>query len=75
MATVVNDAGQIAGVSGDHAVLWSGDTVTPLDGSGTGSMGTPTGINAAGTVVGNMFMHPRVSARRSGQVGKPFGCT
>lgn len=58
MATVVNDAGQIAGVSGDHAVLWSGDTVTPLDGSGTGSMGTPTGINAAGTVVGNMFVHP-----------------
>lgn len=57
LATAVNEAGQIAGVSGDHAVLWSGGTVTSLDGNDRGSLGTPTGINAAGTVVGNVVVY------------------
>ncbi|MBL9189108.1 MAG: hypothetical protein JNK23_16615 [Opitutaceae bacterium] len=55
----VNNAGTVVGSSNEstnrflHAVIYSGGTVTDIDPTGTGALGSAAlGINSAGTVVG-----------------------
>jgi len=50
--TSINASGQIAGISGDHAFLYSGGTMTDLGVLGTGIFSLGLGINNSGQVVG-----------------------
>jgi probable HAF family extracellular repeat protein len=63
-ADVINDSGQVAGTSSSGTFIYSGGSVTYLD--GVGASGVPSAMNNAGQVVGSAYTGTTVAFLYSG---------